>query len=399
MREPKSASLPLCVVVLAIALSTVAGKTCNLGDYGAPFDDKDRDTAAVQTAIKDCPAGTIRFPRGRYFLKPFNMTSGQTLYLEDGAYLSASAAVEDWPIIAAFPSYGDGREKKGPQYSAFISAWHASDVAITGDGSGIIDGNGLVWWRRFYSKQLLHTRGRLVEFVYCKNVTVSKVHMRFSPFWTLHVYDSSGVNLHDFRVFNPVSPNTDGIDIDSTSNVAIRRVLITTPDDHISIKSGMQEYGRRYNKPSENIIIEDSVFEMGAGVGIGSAGAGGVRNVTVRNCAFSLVANVVRLKGNANNGGTVEDILYENLEMHGAYVGILLNPNYKNAEQTFPSVYRNIVVRNVTGYAVRAGELKCLEKSHCRNVTVASYQPYSLLGIVCANVEDASGNVPSWCGK
>ena len=57
---------------------------------------------------------------------------------------------------------------------------------------------------------------------------------------------------------NPIHiENTDGLDPDSTRNVLIHDVYIRTGDDGIAIKSGWDEYGYQYGRPSENITIRD----------------------------------------------------------------------------------------------------------------------------------------------
>ena len=37
-----------------------------------------------------------------------------------------------WPLMPALPSYGYGREMKGPRYGSLIHGQHLEDIVITG---------------------------------------------------------------------------------------------------------------------------------------------------------------------------------------------------------------------------------------------------------------------------
>lgn len=372
-------------------------KTCFLSDYDAPFNDIEKDTLALKKALSDCIDGIIRFNSGKYQLKPFNLTSSQTLFLENGAYLLASPHEIDWPLIAPFPSYGKGKENDGPQYCSFISAWNLNNVKITGEGTGVIDGNGLVWGKRKSKNLLKYTRGRLVEFIGCKNVEISKVNLRYSPFWTLHMYDSENILVEQMNIFNAFVANNDGIDIDSSKNVIIRKVNINTNDDNISIKSGEGIYGKKYNKPSENILIEDSVFEMGAGVAIGSEISGGVRNVLVRNCRYFISQNIVRLKAKLDSCGIAENITYTDLYADAVQIAIYLNENYHAADPLQPlPKYKNVTIKNIHGIAIQKTNIECLKDSPCEDFILENINVFSFMRSKCENVKN-NNITPNWC--
>ena len=75
------------------------------------------------------------------------------------------------------------------------------------------------------------------------------------------------------------SPNTDGINPESSKNILIQNSVISVGDDCIAIKSGRNNDGRKRNKPSENIYIRNCIFANGhGGIVIGSELSGGVRN-------------------------------------------------------------------------------------------------------------------------
>ena len=124
---------------------------------------------------------------------------------------------------------------------SLIHGFHLSDVVITGK-NGTIDGNGEFWWRRHGSGCTkgvdvdcgveTHTRGHLIELMWCSDIVLSHLSLRMSPFWTVHPVYSKGFTAHDLTIYNPShSPNTDGIDPDSTSDVDIHDCRVITGDD------------------------------------------------------------------------------------------------------------------------------------------------------------------------
>ncbi len=70
---------------------------------------------------------------------------------------------------------------------------------------------------------------------------------------------------------------------DSCTNVCIEDCSISTGGDALSIKSGWDEYGMAYKRPSSNIWIRRVVSSAasGAGFAIGSEMSGGVSNIKV----------------------------------------------------------------------------------------------------------------------
>jgi len=108
---------------------------------------------------------------------------------------------------------------------------------------------------------LTHGRPRLIEPMYCKNFSMVGVTVQNPPFWAMHPYVCDNVLFENITFSAPPnSPNTDGIDPDSCSNVVIRNFnVIHCGDDAVAIKSGKDAAGRAFNKPSYNILIEGNI--------------------------------------------------------------------------------------------------------------------------------------------
>ena len=96
---------------------------------------------------------------------------------------------------------------------------------------------------------------------FLKFFQVSDVLLKNSAFWTLHFLYSELIEVRNLTIYAPRSSrNTDGIDIDSSSDVIVSGCYIDTGDDVIALKSGMDYCGREFNRPTKNILIKDSTL-------------------------------------------------------------------------------------------------------------------------------------------
>ncbi|KAL0329966.1 UNVERIFIED_CONTAM: putative polygalacturonase [Sesamum radiatum] len=233
----------------------------SITDFGGVGDGVTLNTKAFRAAIYRIEhlrrrGGTLLYiPPGEYLTGPFNLTSHMTLYLARGAVIKATMDTEQWPLVAPLPSYGRGRERPGGRYMSFIHGDGLHDVIITGE-NGTIDGQGGVWWNMWRQRTLKFTRPNLIELMNSRGVIISNVIFKNSPFWNIHPVYCSNVVIRYVTILAPAdSPNTDGIDPDSSSHVCIEDSYISTGDDLIAVKSGWDEYGIAYGRPSHGITI------------------------------------------------------------------------------------------------------------------------------------------------
>ena len=76
---------------------------------------------------------------------------------------------------------------------------------------------------------LNYTRGHLLELRRCGNLLLTNVTFRNSPFWTLHPWACTGVVVTHCNIHAPLgSPNTDGFDPDSCSDVIFMHNMVCT---------------------------------------------------------------------------------------------------------------------------------------------------------------------------
>ncbi|KAK4436748.1 putative polygalacturonase [Sesamum alatum] len=306
----------------------------NLTDFGAVGDGVTVNTKAFEMAISEIRSrggGQLNVEAGRWLTAPFNLTSHMTLFLAENAVILGIDDENYWPLMPPLPSYGYGRERAGPRYGSLIHGQNLRDVVITGH-NGTINGQGRTWWTKYRKKHLNYTRGPLVQLMWSRDIQISDVTLRDSPFWTLHPYDCQNVTIRNVTILAPLSgaPNTDGIDPDSCENMLIEDCYISVGDDGIAIKSGWDQYGIAYARPSTNILIRNVIVRsmISAGVSIGSEMSGGVSRVTVENLLVWNSKRGVRIKTTAGRGGYVRQITYQNLTLENVRVGIVMKTDY-----------------------------------------------------------------------
>lgn len=284
----------------------IAYKICNVLAYGAIGDGVQLDDAAFSEALINCADGGQVFVPGpgTYLLSPFNLTSNIELYIDIGATLLASANFSSYPVVEPLPSYPD--DYNGGRTGAFIGGNNISNVRIS--GLGTLDGQGQAWWNEDHSL-FPYGRPRMIEPMYCTNFSMIGITVVNPPFWGIHPYACDNLLFENVRFFAPAdSPNTDGLDPDSCSNVIIRNFTATSGDDAIAIKSGRDAYGRNFNRPSNNILIEGGMMYHSRGINIGSEMSGHVYDVRVKDVTFFHSEFAVRIKTARGRGGKVNII-------------------------------------------------------------------------------------------
>ena len=179
-------------------------------------------------------------------------------------------------------------------------------------------------------------------------------------------------------VFNR-GPNGDGCDPESCKNVLIENCTFDTGDDCIAIKSGRNEDGRKWNIPSENIIVRGCMMRNGhGGVVIGSEISGGYRNLFVEDCRMDSpnLDRVIRIKTSTCRGGLIENVYVRNVTVGQCREAVLrINLQYENREKCkrgFDPIVRNVHLKNVTCEKSKLGVLiiGLEDDKHVYNISV-----------------------------
>jgi polygalacturonase len=193
-----------------------------------------------------------------------------------------------------------------------------------------------------------------------KNLTVRGVTIQNAPKFHFVPTECDGVLVEDATFLAPPrSPNTDAIDPSMCVDVIVRRCVMDVGDDNVAVKSGKRVDGREF--AAIGLVVEDCTFKHGHGMSIGSETVGGVKDVVVRNCTFEGTENGIRIKSDRKRGGTVENVLYENIRMENVVGAITITTYYpkipetdeaQEATDTTPR-YRDIIIRNLTATSTK----------------------------------------------
>ena len=389
----------------------------NCGGVGDGATLNDAAWATCLAAVSAAGGGTVFVPAGTFLSSPFNLsTSDTTLILGGGAVLRASPDESRWPRVLPLPSLGSCREYPAAflRFSAFLTVWNASRVRITsnssaGEAPGALYGDGPVWWLRRKSGNLTRDPGALLELMYADHVEVDGIDVLASPYYHVHPFASAYLHFHDLRIGSAHSgPETDGLDPDSSHDVLIERVVINCGDDAIAVKSGWDQPGIDFGRPSYNILVRDSYLSTEANAFcMGSEMSGGIFNVTALNVTCADVGTCFRLKSALGRGGEIRDIFMLNSTIIGAGTAIEASDYYGghplgpvNASLV-PRVGR-MTVRNLTGVLVKkAGAFAGLGNSFISDVRLEDIALDAPAGSwACANASGTSLNVrPAPCAE
>jgi hypothetical protein len=175
---------------------------------------------------------------------------------------------------------------------------------------------------------------------------------------------------------------------------------IDVGDDCVTLKSGINEVGRKMGRPDENITITNCVMLRGhGGVTIGSEMSGGVRNVVVSNCVFQGTDVGIRVKSQRGRGGVVEGFNAANIVMENVRSAFTITTFYMGTDKPtdlFPvndgtPVFRDFHFTNITARGSKtAGEITGLKEMPIGTITFSGVHIQAQTGMRITNAKDVT---------
>ena len=362
----------MTLVIFFSLVQSIHAKDFNIIDFGAKPDGITICTDLIQNAIDDCSAsggGTVTISPGIFLTGTIFLRNNVIIHLENGAVLLGSSKIEDY------------------KPSILIRAFEVQNIGIT--GYGVIDGQGPKFWipngnKVFNHNQIFnHTRpssGSLLFFEGCKNIIIENVTLKDSESWTLHLLACDEVLISGIKIRNPLhGPNTDGIDMQASSNIRISDCDIYTMDDAIVFKNRHPKY---YGKPCENITITNCILTtICSGFKIGTESLNDFKNIVFSNSVIragkpgdelakvalsfvdplnykAMLAPISGISIETVDGANLHGITITNIIMENILVPIFLRLANRGAGEQkvpvpVPGSLKDVIISNIVAYEAR----------------------------------------------
>ncbi|OCX51695.1 exo-poly-alpha-D-galacturonosidase [Mucilaginibacter sp. PPCGB 2223] len=327
-----------------------------VSDYGAVNDGTTLNTKAIQKAIDACSSkggGIVIFDTGKYLTGSLFLKENVRMDIGPGVEILGSQRIEDYPEIDTRVA---GIEMKWP--AALINVINKGSVAIT--GQGVIDAQGKIFRDKYgsiskeYGAKGLRwaanydaKRPRTLLISESTNVSVRGVTFQQAAYETVQVLYSRFVTIDAIIIRNNTGDDNaagSGIDIDSSSYVLVQNCNVDSNSDNFCLKAGRGADGLKVNRPTEYIVIRNSVIKAGTGLlTIGSETSGSIRHILVTNLVGNETDNGLNIKPGIISGGTIEDIHFQNITMNGGgtVIQISLHPDPADSDPKLPDGYQS----------------------------------------------------------
>jgi polygalacturonase len=365
----------IAIIVSLMALTARAAEV-SVTDYGAVADGKTMDTRPIQAAIDHCAAadgGTVVIPKGEFISGALFLKPGVNVELSEGAILKGSSDIAEFPAAKKVRFEGHFQEHA----TSLLNVDRCDHFHLT--GPGMLDGNGPAYWKA----ALATGRPRLCEICNSRDVVISGVRFTNSPSWNLHLYnckDSVVVNCRFEIAKKAKGPSTDGTDIDSSENIAVKGCYYSVNDDCICLK------GNRYDgldqepksPPVKNIHITDCTFARGMGALSLGTEATIIRDVEFKDSTVQGNMPMLRVKLRPDTAGQdYANVHVHDIKLDGSGRILSLEPSHGTKvapDQAAKGKVSDFTVENITGnfgsFGTFAGTLTDVRDITLRNINV-----------------------------
>ncbi|WZZ02290.1 probable polygalacturonase At3g15720 [Brassica rapa] len=274
-------------------------------------------------------------------------------------------------------------------------------IGLTVLGSGTINGRGSSFWE---ANMPASKRPTQLHFKGCNNLEINGITSFDSPRNHISIRDCRQVKITQIKLIAPGdSPNTDGIDISTSTNVEIYDTIVGTGDDCVALNSG-----------SININITRMQCGPGHGISVGSLGRDGeesiVENVQVTNCTFSETTNGARIKTWPNGKGYARNIVFKDITLTETKNPIIIDQHYMDkghihVEESSAVAISNVIFTDIHGTSQKDEIIKidCSGVTSCKDIVLDRIDITTVDGnkpiIECSNAYGKSTNTYDGCLK
>ncbi|KAJ4833628.1 hypothetical protein Tsubulata_001244, partial [Turnera subulata] len=361
----------------------------NVIDFGAKPDGQSDSTQAFESAWRvacnsTAPA-TLIVPRGKFLVQPLVFSGpckSTIVFSVDGTILGPSN----------YTDFGNS--------GFWILFYKVKGVTLSG---GTLDANGAGFWACRKAGKDCPPGARSLSFVGAEDIVVDGLTSMNSQYFHIAIDQCRNIKLLNLRITAPSwSPNTDGVHLQSSTEISISDSIITTGDDCISLGPG-----------SNNVWIQGISCGPGHGISVGSLAEhpneDGVQNLTVSNVVFTATQNGVRIKSwGRPSTGFARNMLFRDILMKNVYNPIIIDQQYcpghgcpkKDSGVKISGVtYKNISGTSATLVAM---DFLCSSSNPCQGLKLEdiqlTYYNGSNATSFCANANGTTSGIriPSW---
>jgi polygalacturonase len=323
--------------------------------YGAKPDGEFLCTNSIQKAIDTAAShggGIVTFAEGIYLTGSIFLKSNVDLLINEGVEIRGVVDEMAYPLQWSRVA---GIEMNWP--AGLINICGQKNIKIS--GKGLINGQGEYWWNKYWGENKLGgmrkgytekglrwavdydcKRPRNIIVWNSSEIALSNFNVVRSPFWNVHICYSDQIHIDGLKIKENSGPSTDGIDIDSSSNVLVENCYVECNDDNLCIKAGRDADGLRVNRKAQNIVIRNCELGAGGGITLGSETSGGISNVEIYNIKAKGTENGIRFKSARTRGGIVEEIYIHDIEMVDVHTVFSFKLNW-NPQYSYAIVPQN----------------------------------------------------------
>lgn len=306
----------ICVLLTVLAVAVAAGaREYDVLDFGAVADGSTLVTSEIQKAIDACHdagGGRVTVPAGDYVVGTLNLKSNVEFHFEHGARLIATMDLSQY-------------QRHNEQLAGVFYTDGQDNVSIT--GKGVVFGNGMGFMYRDTPKKIgLHERLRtrqgegfravpegigdgplepkdrfhqMIVFTECTNLTLTDFLCKDSPFWCFLIVHCRQVTLDGLVIDNNLLiPNSDGVDVISSSDVNISNCVFKCGDDALVLAG----YGWHQGDPGFKNLSTPSA------------------RINVSNCILQSRSSGIRIGGHDQN--PMHDFNFSNITIYDSNRGI-----------------------------------------------------------------------------